>query len=287
MLDLLAIGAGFSVRPVIEAAARSGLRVAATTRDEAKAAGLRAAGIEPIIWAAPDALADALTGGPARAVIVSVPPNESGCPALAALPDGTLDGARVLYLSSSGVYGDHGGAWIDERAPCRPGTDRGRRRLAAEGAWTGRAAREGAALTLCRLAGIYGPGRNAVESLKGGTRGAGAGLAQRVVKQGQVFNRIHRDDISRGLRALLDTDGPPGVVNFADDEPAPPQDVIAYAAALVGMPPPPLVPFAEAELSPMARSFYVENKRLRNDRLRALTGPLLYPSYREGLGALA
>ena len=282
MLDLLAIGAGYSVRPLIEAAARASQRVAATTHDASKAAEMHASGIEPLLWAAPDALPTA----PARTVIVSVPPNEDGCPALAAMPPGALEGARVLYLSSSGVYGDHGGAWIDEAADCRPGTDRGQRRLAAERAWQARATGEGARLTLCRLAGIYGPGRNAVESLRGGTRGARAGLAQRVVKPGQVFNRIHRDDIVRGLRALLCADDPPGIVNFADDEPAPPQEVLAYAADLLGMTPPPLVSFEEAELSPMARSFYAENKRLRNDRLRGLIGPLLYPTYREGLAAM-
>ena len=280
--DLLAVGAGYSVRPLIERAARAGQRVAATTRDAAKADALRAAGIEPVLWAAPDPL-------PVRAaaILVSVPPGEAGCPALAALGEAALSGTRVLYLSSSGVYGDHGGAWVDEETPCRPGTARGQRRLAAEEAWRAAAARVGATLTCCRLAGIYGPGRNAVASLRGGTRGAAAGLARRVVKPGQVFNRIHRDDIAAGLAALLRAEAPPPLVTFADDEPAPPQDVIAYAARLLGVEPPPLVPFEAAELSPMARSFYAENKRLRNDRLRALTGPLRYPSYREGLSALA
>ena len=282
MPDLLAVGAGYSVRPLIERAARSGRRVVATTRDADKAAALRAGGIEAVLWAAPDPLRVA-----APVILVSVPPGEAGCPALGALDEAALAGARVLYLSSSGVYGDHGGAWVDEETPCRPGTERGRRRLAAEEAWRAAAERAGARLTVCRLAGIYGPGRNAVESLRGGTRGAASGLAQRVVKPGQVFNRIHRDDIARGLGALLRADEPPPTVTFADDEPAPPQDVIAYAARLLGVAPPPLVPFEEASLSAMARSFYAENKRLRNARLRALVGDLLYPSYREGLSVLA
>lgn len=282
MPDLLAIGAGYSVRPLIEAWAAAGRSVAATTRDEEKVAGLRLVGAAPVLWSAPAPLPAS-----APSIVISVPPAEDGCPALRALPEGALRDARVLYLSSSGVYGDHGGAWVDEETPCRPGTARGRRRLAAERAWTARASEEGARLTLCRLAGIYGPGRSAVDSLRGGTRGAKAGLAQRVIKPGQVFNRIHRDDIAAGLDALLRADDAPGTISFADDEPAPPQDVIAYAAGLLGVPPPPEVAFEDADLSPMARSFYAENKRLRNDRLKATAGPLRYPSYREGLTAIA
>ncbi|MEM9990056.1 MAG: NAD(P)-dependent oxidoreductase, partial [Pseudomonadota bacterium] len=117
-------------------------------------------------------------------------------------------------------------------------------------------------------------------------RGAKAGLSQRVIKPGQVFNRIHRDDIVKGLNALLHTDNPPQIVNFSDDEPSPPQDVIAYAAKLLKVDPPPEIPFEQAELSPMGRSFYQDNKRLRNDRLKTLMGSLSYPTYREGLKAL-
>ena len=159
-------------------------------------------------------------------------------------------------------------------------------RLAAEAGWRDLAEGRGARLTLCRLAGIYGPGRNAVASLRGDTRGKRSGLSQRVIKPGQVFNRIHRDDIASGLRALLRAEAPPDIVNFCDDEPCPPQDVIAYAAQLLGVAPSPEVSFEQAELSDMARSFYAENKRLRNDRLKALPDfSLRYPSYREGLQA--
>ena len=283
MADLLAIGAGYSVRELLKARVAAGCTVAATTQDAAKAAALEQEGIESVVWTAGEPLRCSASG----VVLVSVPPTDGGCPVLAALPPDALADTRVLYLSSSGVYGDHGGAWIDETAPCRPKTERGRRRLAAEHAWAERATAEGATLSVCRLAGIYGPGRNAVESLRGGTRGASAGLSQRVIKPGQVFNRIHRDDIVAGLAVLLDQADPPPIVNFADDAPSPPQDVIAYAAALLGRPAPPEVPFAEADLSPMARSFYAENKRLRNDRLKAIRGPLRFPSYREGLAAIA
>ena len=283
MPDLFAIGAGYSVWDLLLVKARAGHRVAATSRSEQKVAELNAAGIEGIPWTG----GEPLNAPAADAIIVAVPPNEDGCPVLAALPSGALSGIRVLYLSSSGVYGDHDGAWIDEDTPCRPGTDRGRRRLRAERAWNERARDEGATLVSCRLAGIYGPGRSAVDSLRGDTGGARAGLAQRVVKPEQVFNRIHRDDITAGLDALWHAAAPPPVVNFADDAPSPPQDVIAYAAALLGRPVPPAIPFEEAELSPMARSFYAENKRLRNDRLKAVRGPLRYPSYAEGLSAIA
>ena len=283
--NLLALGAGYSVRPLLAQLVGEGWRVTATTRDEAKAARLCEDGLSALVWSAPAPLpAPALRS--ADAVIVSVPPR-GGCPALAAVPEGALRaGARVLYLSATSVYGDHGGGWVDEGTPCAPGTDRGRARLAAEEGWQALCEASGARLTLCRLAGIYGPGRNALESLRGGTRGARAGLAQRVVKPGHVFNRVHRDDIGAGLAALLRAEAPPGIVNFADDLPCPPQDVIAHAARLLGVPPPPEVAFADAAMSAMARSFYAENKRVRNDVLRALTGGLRYPTYREGLAAL-
>ena len=285
MPELLALGAGYSVRPLLTALAAQGWRVTATTRDEGKAARLRAEGLSPLVWSAPDPLPPGAMRT-ADAVIVSVPPR-GGCPALAAMPDGALRaGARVLYLSATSVYGDHGGGWVDEATPPAPGTKRGRARLAAEEGWRTLCEGAGARLTLCRLAGIYGPGRNALESLRGGTRGARAGLAQRVIKPGHVFNRIHREDIGRGLRALLSADAPPGIANFADDLPCPPQDVIEHAARLLGVPPPPEVAFEDADLSDVARSFYAENKRVRNERLRALTGGLRYPTFKEGLAAL-
>jgi nucleoside-diphosphate-sugar epimerase len=288
MPHLLALGAGYSVRPLLPRLLGEGWTVLGTTRDEAKAGGLRSEGVVPLLWEAPAPLPEEAVSG-ADAIIVSLSPGADGCPALSALPEAALrPGVRLLYLSSSSVYGDHDGAWIDEDAACRPSTDRGRARLQAERGWQALAQRTGARLTLCRLAGIYGPGRNAVESLSGATRGARSGLAQRVVKEGQVFNRIHRDDIAAGLHALLQVDAPPPALNFADDEPSPPGDPVAYAARLLGLPPPPEVPFEEAEMSPMARSFYAENKRLRNERLKALPDfGLRYPTFREGLAALA
>ncbi len=274
------LGIGYSATPFAQQLVEKGWSVWATTRDEEKAAALGAQGIDPILWTAPDSLPSSLIQQ-ADLFVVSLAPTDEGCPALAAMPQqGVMAGSRCLYLSSSGV-------WIDEETVCVPHTDRGHRRLAAEQGWEAFAAQHGMRLTLCRLAGIYGPKRNALASLKGDTRGARAGLSQRVIKPGQVFNRIHRDDIAAGLMALVGKDVLPKKVNFADDLPTPPQDVITYAASLLGIPPPPEVPFEKAALSPMARSFYADNKRLRNDRLKELLGgSLLYPTYREGLEAL-
>ena len=289
MPEALFIGLGYSVRPLAERLVREGWKVTGTTRDRTRAMTIAASGIAPLVWESPAPLPGE-TVTQADAIIVSTGPEGEACPAARAI-SGTpiFSTTRILYLSSSGVYGDTGGAWIDETAPCHPSTERGIERLAAEQDWERIAERSQARLTLCRLAGIYGPGRSAIDSLSGDTPGARAGLSRRLIKPGQVFNRIHRDDIASGLHALLHTDEPPSVVNFADDEPSPPADPITFAAELLGIEPPPEVAFedVEAELSPMAKSFYAENKRLRNERLKALPGfELQYPSYREGLTAI-
>ncbi|MEO1042211.1 MAG: SDR family oxidoreductase [Pseudomonadota bacterium] len=290
MPRVLFVGLGYSVHPLAERLQHEGWQVIGTTRSRKKAETLRTASIEPIIWeaGAPLNARDALNHD---AVVISVAPKDGSCPVATALAHELPKKAttQILYLSSSGVYGDFAGDWVDETTPCRPGTERGIARLAAEQQWLALAAKVGARLTLCRLAGIYGPGRNAVESLAGDTPGARAGLTRRLIKPGQVFNRIHRDDIAEGLHALLHTNKPPDIVNFTDNEPGPPADVITHAASLLGIDPPPEVQFEDIkdELSAMARSFYAENKRLKNDRLHALVGALRHPTYREGLAAIA
>jgi nucleoside-diphosphate-sugar epimerase len=209
-----------------------------------------------------------------------VPPDAAGdpvidlCgPAIAA----RRDLAWVGYLSTTGVYGHHGGGWVDENTALTPSGERGRRRVAAERAWLGP---PGLPTHIFRLAGIYGPGRSAFDSLR-------AGRAQRIDKPGQVFSRIHVEDIARTLRASLSKPHPGAVYNLCDDDPAPPADVIAYAAGLLGVPPPPLIPFAEAKLSEMGRSFYDDNKRVRNDRIKQELGvQLAFPDYRAGLAAI-
>jgi nucleoside-diphosphate-sugar epimerase len=185
---------------------------------------------------------------------------------------------RIVYLSTVGVYGDSGGDWVDEASPLHAVTPRARARVAAEAAWWNFGADAGVAVDVLRLGGIYGPGRGAFDRLRDGT-------ARRVVKPGQVFNRIHVDDIAAAVECVVAA-GRPGVVyTVVDGAPSPPEDVIAYAAGLLGVKPPPAEPFERAGLSGMAASFYEENRRVRNERLRRLGWEPAFPSYREGLAA--
>ena len=215
-------------------------------------------------------------------LLVSIPPDLEGDPALRHFADDIAalnDLAWVGYLSTVGVYGDHKGAWVDEDTPTRPISERSLRRVGAERAWLEFRAATGKRVEIFRLSGLYGPGRSVIDNLRAGT-------ARRVVKPGQVFNRIHVDDIAAIVEAAL-LKRAHGVFNGSDDEPAPPQDVLAYAAELLGFPPPPELAFETAELSPMARSFYGENKRVRNDGIkRELDVSLAFPTYREGLRAV-
>jgi nucleoside-diphosphate-sugar epimerase len=212
-----------------------------------------------------------------------VPPDAAGDPVLdrhgpeiAALPGL----AWVGYLSTTGVYGDRGGGWVDEASALRPSGERGRRRVAAEAGWLDLWQRHGVPVQVFRLAAIYGPGRSAIDQLRAGT-------ARRIDKPGQVFSRIHVDDLAAVLAASMARPRPAGVYNVCDDEPAPPEAVTAYAAGLLGIAPPPLAPFAEAELSPMARSFFDDNKRVSNRLIKTELGvTLAYPDYRAGLAAI-
>lgn len=259
--------------------------LAGTVRGVHKAARLSADGLVAPMLFGPDlrdeAIAPALAE--ARFLLVSIPPGEAGDPVLQAFAQEIAAAPRlerIVYLSTIGVYGDHGGAWIDETTPPRPVAGRSTARLDAERGWRVLADARGCALDLLRLSGIYGPGRNALAALAAGT-------AKRLVKPGQVFNRIHVTDIAQAIHAAFSSTRPGDVYNVTDDEPAPPQDVVAYAAELLGVPPPPEQDFATAELSPMARSFYGENKRVSNARMKRVLGvDLVYPTYREGLRAL-
>jgi nucleoside-diphosphate-sugar epimerase len=217
-------------------------------------------------------------------LLVSIPPDLEGDAVLrdfAADIAALKDLAWIGYLSTVGVYGDARGAWVDEESPVRPRTERSLRRAEAERAWLDFGARTGRRVEVFRLAGIYGPGRSMLASLRAGT-------ARRIVKPGQMFNRIHVDDIARVLAAAIDRDTGLQVFNVSDDEPAPPEDVVAYAAELMGLPVPPTVAFDAAGLEGMAASFWSECKRVKNERIRRQLGvELLYPTYREGLRALA
>ena len=220
--------------------------------------------------------------GRASHVLVSIPPDARGDPVLAAL-GAALAGADTLrwigYLSTIGVYGDAGGAWIDESAPLQPTSERNARRVEVEKAWLELSRQSGKRVQIFRLSGIYGPGRNALVNVL-------EGKARRIVKPGQVFNRIHVADIAEAVRRGIERPDTGPVVNVTDNEPAPPQDVIAHAAGLLGRPAPPSIAFEDAALSPMGRSFYGENKRVSNRLMREGLGhEPLYPTYREGLAA--
>ena len=278
---LLSLGHGYSARALAARLLPRGWQVIGTTRSDGKAEALAAEGVEPLIWPGEDA-------GPAlrRAthLLSSVAPGEAGDPVLATLGPEIGAAARHLqwvgYLSTTGVYGDHRGGWVDETTPLAPSTRRGMARMAAEAAWRALAGRAGLPLHIFRLAGIYGPGRGPFEKLRAGT-------ARRIVKPGQVFSRIHVEDIAQALEASIARPDPGAVYNLCDDDPAPPEEVLAHAAALLGLPVPPEVPFEEAELSPMAASFYAESKRVRNERIKAGLGiRLRYPDYRSGLAAI-
>ena len=214
-------------------------------------------------------------------ILVSAGPDGSGDPVLAQCCDAIANRAKDLtwvgYLSTTGVYGDHQGRWVDEKTPLTPSTKRGTARMKAEAEWQ---SVSGLPLHIFRLAGIYGPGRGPFEKVRNGT-------ARRIVKDGQVFSRIHVEDIAKVLMASIICPDPGAVYNLCDDDPAPPQDVIGYAAQLLNLPVPPEIAFEDADLTPMARSFYAESKRVRNDRIKdELNVRLSFPTYREGLQAM-
>lgn len=278
---LLSIGHGYAAQAAVRALP-PGWRILATTRSPAKARDLLAQGLEPVVWEGGGST-DGLRGALAQAthLITSVAPERDTAEdvALAALAGAPAPHLTwVGYLSASSVYGDTGGAWIDDHAPPAPTTDRGRARLAAERGWAAWAGARGARAAQFRIAGIYGPGRSVFDALA-------QGRAQRVVKPGQVFNRIHVQDLGRIIAAAA-VQRAHGPILATDLEPAPPQDLIVHACALLGQDPPPEVPFGQARLSDMAQSFYAENKRLRPTRLMELGVTLDFPTYRQGLAAL-
>jgi nucleoside-diphosphate-sugar epimerase len=273
MKTLLSLGHGYSADALARVLIPQGWSVIGTTRRAEKADRMRARGIEPLLW--PGDLGPALAR--ATHLLVSAGPDASGDPFLAGWPE--LAQARVEwvgYLSTTGVYGDHQGSWVDEATPLTPAGARGAYRVLAESQWQ----ETGLPVHVFRLAGIYGPGRGPFEKVRDGT-------ARRIIKPGQYFSRTHVDDIAQVLAASIARPNPGAAYNVCDDEPAPPEDVLSHAAALLGLPEPPAIDFDQAEMTPMARSFYSESKRVRNDRIKDELGVrLLYPTYREGLAAL-
>lgn len=282
-MHLLILGFGYSAAAFAREIRGECASITVTARSAEKVVRLCAEG-----W---DALAfDGIRSAPeldaalARAthVLVSAPPSEAGDPVLRALGPQLHEASvlgRVLYLSTVGVYGDHEGGWVDEESPLRPVSQRSLQRVAAEQAWQAFAAHRSVDLGIFRLSGIYGPGRSAIDNLKAGT-------ARRIIKPGQVFNRIHVDDIAGALCAAIRHPGRLDVFNLTDHEPAPPQDVVEFGAMLLGLPVPLAIRFEEAALSEMGRSFYGENKRVTNGLIRSALGyTFRRPTYREGLRA--
>jgi nucleoside-diphosphate-sugar epimerase len=276
-------GLGYCARRLIQR--EPWIEASGTARTPESVAALRREGIEAYRFDGAEAepgLEQAL--GEAEAIVVSIPPREGAGATLERFGP-TIAASRALrrvaYYSTIGVYGDHGGAWVDETSATRTRTARGLARFEDEARWAAAARARGAEADILRLAGIYGPGRNALVNLD-------CGQARRIVKSGQVFNRAHVDDIAEISRIVLTRDLNGQIWNVADDEPAPPQDVIAYAAALLGVGPPPEEPFDQARLSPMAREFYADNKRVSIAKAKSELGfAPAYPTYREGLKALA
>jgi nucleoside-diphosphate-sugar epimerase len=276
-------GLGYCARGLIER--ERWIEASGTTRTAESVAALRREGVEAYAFDGAQAepgLAEALAR--AEAIVVSIPPRDGAGAALERF--GAVIAAapalrRIVYYSTIGVYGDHGGAWVDETSETRTRTPRGLARLKDEARWTAAARGRGSEADVLRLSGIYGPGRNSLVNLR-------RGEARRIVKPGQVFNRTHVDDIAQISSLVLTRDFKGQIWNVADDEPAPPQDVITYGAALLGLEPPPEERFEEATLSAMAREFYADNKRVSIAKAKAQLGfAPAYPTYREGLKALA
>lgn len=285
MSTLFCLGLGYSAEVLARRLSARGWPIIGTSTSAEGAAKIAALGYEALIF-------DGRTpgGGVALAlrrsthVLISAPPGAAGDPVLHHHVRDLADARNVDwigYLSTIGVYGDWQGDWVDETTEPRPGSERSKRRLDAEQAWLALGQRIGCRVEVFRLAGIYGPGRSALDNVRDGS-------ARRIVKPGQVFNRIHVADIANVLAAAIARQTGDAIFNVTDDEPAAPQDVLEFAAQLLGRPLPPQVPFEAAELSPMAQSFYAENKRVRNARIKDSLGVALeFPTYRQGLRALA
>lgn len=282
-MRMMIFGAGFSGRAISEIFVRNGHFAGGTTRSAAKSARLEELGIAPFVFDG-TALSSELAAElkTVTHLLQSIAPGPDGDPVLR-LAGGNIRSLMpslqwIAYLSTVGVYGDHDGAWVDEDTVCRPVSVRSKERVEAESAWQALAEADGIPLAVLRLSGIYGPGRNAFCNLANGT-------ARRLVKKDQVFNRIRVEDIAEAT-LFLSKRCLSGIFNITDDAPCPPQDVVLEAARLMGIAPPPELPFETAELSAMARSFYGENKRVSNARIRALGFSFRYPDYRVSLAAL-
>lgn len=282
--EFFCFGLGYSAHALAEALAQDGWKISGAVRSEEKAASLSEKGWRVSALDSPGSdteIVEALST--ASYLLSSAPPVEGRDPILERFKPTLRMSGRfdwIGYLSTTGVYGDRDGGWVDEESDLLPTGPRGEARVACEAAWTALAADLDAPVFHFRLAGIYGPGRNALETVR-------RGRARRIDKPGQVFSRIHLDDIVTILSAALNHPEHPGAYNCCDDNPAPPEEVIAYACTLLGVETPPLVPFDQADLTPMAKSFYRDNKRVDNTKIKEKLGVTLkWPSYQRALKAI-
>lgn len=277
---LFCFGLGYSAMALSRRLDAAGWEIRGTCRKPSRQTALGALGISAALFdgAGPMDPPDLLEG--ATHVLLSIPPGAEGDPAFIHHADDITAAGTVKwvgYFSTTGVYGDRDGDWVDETADLRPGSERSQRRVDAERAWLDWGAKHDIAVQVFRLPGIYGPGRSAVDQVKAGT-------ARRISKPGHVFSRIHVEDIATVVAASIGQPNPGGIYNVCDDEPAAPSDVTAYVCELLGREPPPEISFAEAELSPMALSFWSDNRRVRNDRIKDELGVKLdFPDYRIGI----
>jgi nucleoside-diphosphate-sugar epimerase len=279
---LLCLGMGYVASALSDRLLTKGWDVVATCTSLAKQNVLEAKGIPTALFSPEHALPGSLLEGVTH-VVSSIPPSESGDLAAEWLAQNAAQAGGVTwaaYLSTTGVYGDRDGAWVDEGVDLHPTSPRSMRRVVAEQQWQSLRDQCALPMHIFRLAGIYGPGRNPLERIR-------AGKAHRIIKPGLNLSRIHRDDIVGILCASIKKPNPGAIYNVADDEPAPPQDVVTFGCSLLGVDPPPEEAFEAAEMSPMGRSFYLDNKKVRNDRIKRDLGyAMIYPTYREGLAAL-
>lgn len=270
--SLFCFGLGYVAEKLAFDLANEGWHVSGTVRTAEKAGQVRATGFCAVVFSGNVAVVPPQGSD----WLISIPPVEAGCPAFLAAASVAEMARSITYLSTTGVYGDLNGGWVFEDTPLNPQSQRAENRVVAERQWYG----VRPDVRLVRLPGIYGPGRSVFDRLRSGS-------ARRIIKPGQVFSRAHRDDIASGLAAMLKQDAPGGVYHLTDDEPAPPQDVTAFGAELLGLLIPPEVPIDAADLSPMAQSFYAECKRVSNARTKALLGwQPRYPTFREGLATI-
>lgn len=281
-MNLLCFGCGYVAQNFARLILREGGKVTGTTRDKANFKKLKAQGINPLIFNNNQSLNQEVLKSFSH-ILVSIPPSQDGDLIINTYfrEFEFLSNLKWLgYLSTTGVYGDHQGEWVTEVSPCRPTQVRSQIRLQSEEAWLNLCKRYDIPVCIFRLSGIYGPRRNVFEQIRDGT-------AQRIYKPGQVFSRIHVQDIVHTLLASILNLQAGEIYNLADDEPAATADVISYACHLLGLEPPALVPFEEAQLSSMAQEFYAENKRVSNRKIKQeLNINLLYPTYREGLKSM-